>query len=735
MNHATVKRFGHYDVLARGDGREEVHSPGVHDITYRAVDTRLDRRVHLRVLRPEFLGDAAVREAFLSATRALARIRHSNISGVLDAGEEREGCYCAIEDPSGESLESIIGRLGSMDPGSALHILDQCAKVLRELWQSGLVIARLAPATIAVCYEGDELVVKFTDLHLASPSEGASGSGVGKPTEAGDDFRSPEEVSAGARDIRSNIYSLGLVFCELLGGRGSGRSFLAFGETNRIPDLHPFRKLPEKILYLLEVMLHRDPARRIQTPYDLRSLIEQCEREGGGAGSLMIREEKISSPSTGEDHSEPEPLSLEFNLGKKLDAKGVFHEAEDRVRGGTAVIRLFGTDESPHQLDTCFSMAGKLLEHPQGNIVRVIRIQAAGRHRFIAYEKTGGFTLLEMMRKRRRLSLPEVLLLLSQAAAAADHGVQHDVAGLSFALHLVRIVPDAQPEEGRIPSWAALPLPQWPGFMLKIPVHGSVPGLDDELASPDPANDRQGIISAHLRALGETAHELLGGVKPRNIPFTEASYTPLSTLSEQGNIILRRALFGGGPASFASAGEFVEALKRTVSDKDLPASSAAFALPKDSGGEAKTGRPERGEMLAGAGNHRLLGIGLLLVITLIGAVLLLMRSGTQPPTSSLRNAPPQTQSQPAPPSVVPESQPAAPPSGSPPPDGAGVPGAAPASTPAESGTFESPSQQEALPPAPAEGHEGEQPLDKDIGESEEIPATEPALTGSGIPKP
>jgi len=656
MNHVTVKRYGQYQILAGSDGREEIHSFGIHDITYRAVDTRFDRRAHLRVLRPEFLADTAVKEAFLTATRTLARIRHSNIPGVLDAGDGREGCYCAIEDPSGESLESVSGRLGCMDADTALPILDQCAKVLRELWQSGQIITRLSPATIEVCYEGDELIVKFADLHLAPPSEGGPGLALGKPSEAAADFRSPEEVSAGTLDIRSNIYSLGLVFCEMLGGRGGGRSFLTLGEKTGVPDLHPFRKLPEKILYLLELMLQRDPARRIQTPYELRSLIEQCEREGGGAGSLMIRQGEISSPVRGEESPADDILPVEFNLRTTLDTKGVFREAEDRIRGGAAVIRLFGADESPLEVATCASMAEKLLAHPHRNIVRVCRIQAAGRHRFIAYEKMVGNSLLEMMRKRRRLSLPEVLLLLSQAAAAADHGAEHGVAGLAFTLSLVRIVPDDQPEGGKIPEWMALPLNQWPPFKLKIPVYGSLPGIDEELPSLGPENDKQGILPAYLRALGETAHELLGGVKPRNLPFNEASYTPLSTLSEQGNIILRRALFGGGQTAFASAAEFVDALKRTVSDKDLPASSAAFAMPKDSGGGVRSADPAA-EPIPGKRLHPVLGIGLLLIIALIVAVLLVLQSGGRHMPSSREEAAPQTNTQPPPTSAVPGTQP------------------------------------------------------------------------------
>lgn len=678
MNPSSVKRYGQYEVLADGDGRDAVHALGTHDITYRAIDRRLDRRVHLRVLRPEFLSNAALKDAFLAATRSLARIRHSNISGVLDVGEGADGCYCAIEDPSGESLEGVVNRLRFMDAHTALSILDQCAKVLRELWQSGLIITRLSPATIAVCYEGDELIVKFTDLHLAPSSETGAVLGVGKSTDARADFWSPEENASGALDIRSNIYSLGLVFCELLGGRGSSRSFLALGDKSAISQADPFQKLPEKILYLLELMLERDPARRIQTPYDLRSLIEQCEREGGGADSSLIRTVRISGTAHGEARPDDDILPQEFNLRNALDAKGRYRDAKDRVRGGTAVIRLFGADESPLEIATCTSLAEKIAAHPHPNIVRVTRVHTEGRHRFIAYEAVDGNTLLEIMRKRRRLMLPEVLILLAQAASAADHGVEHDVAGLAFNLSIVRILADDAVPGEKNEVWMTRPCAQWPSLTLKIPFYGSLPGLDEDPTSMSAQSSREKRVASYLRALGETAHELLGGVKPRNAPFSEESYTPLSTLSEQGNILLRKALFGGEKPSFESASGFVSALKATVADKDFSTSSLGPANPRGETASLpeSSGLPSR-ELMPRRKGLAAVWLLLIVIVAIIAALVFFGAGGKQPPAQPEDAAPPKDSlSAPLPP-VTPQAQPVE----TPPSPGAPAPTAAPVTSP------------------------------------------------------
>jgi len=271
--------------------------------------------------------------------------------------------------------------------------------------------------------------------------------------------------------------------------------------------------------------------------------------------------------------------------------------------------------------------------------VRVIRLQTLGRHRFIAYEGVAGNSLLEIMRKRRRLTLPEVLILLGQAASAADHGVEHDIAGLAFNLSMVRILTAEAAVGGKNEAWMTQPCHQWPSFTLKIPFYGSLPGLDLDPSFPGAASSREERLISYLRALGETAHELLGGVKPRNIPFSEASYTPLSTLSEQGNILLRRALFGVEKPAFASASEFVTALKGTVTDKDFPSSNLGGAKMH---GESIT-LPQPAEQTALGLLHGKKGLAAVLLLLIIGIIAVLLVVGAR---GNRITAPPQDASLP-----------------------------------------------------------------------------------------
>jgi len=570
MNEAIKKNYGDYEILFLADGAPIVFSEGAADITYKARDTRLDRNVLLRMLRSEFLNDMPMREIFLREVRFLAKIRHSNIPGVISISDQPEECICAMEDPGGESLGRLTGRVGCMDTKSSLTILDQSAKVLREIWQSGLVITQLNPSCVFVCYEGDELMVKFINLHVAASSEVTPRARQFSALEAGD-FRSPEEVSGGIIDIRSNIYSIGLLFCELLAGKGASNSFLSLNLKARGPDLHQFRKLPEKILYLLERLLDVDPERRIQNPYDIRSLVEQCEREEESNLFSLIRDPSTHDPVVARSADGKEDIiPQEFNLMNLLDAKGAYQAAEDRARGGEVVIHVLGSDESPQHVATCARIAEKLTAQPHGSIIRPVRISLESRRRFIAYERVQGFTLLELLRKRRRLSLSEVMVLLNQAASAADHAVHYAIPGLVFSFPLVRIVLDDGDPEGKRSEWIMRPVDEWPPFTIKVPVYGSSPDASMGEAPDDQPENGNALQRNYMRGLAEIAHELLGGIRPRNAAFNEQSYIPISSLSELGNQALRHALFGGEGTPFSSAADFLVQLRNSTGRRDLP---------------------------------------------------------------------------------------------------------------------------------------------------------------------
>ena len=107
-------------------------------------------------------------------------------------------------------------------------------------------------------------------------------------------------------------------------------------------------------------------------------------------------------------------------------------------------------------------------------------------------------------------------------------------------------------------------------------------------------------------------------MKPRNVSFTEPSFTPLSTLSEQGNILLRRALFGSEGQSFSSASEFAAAFKDSALEKELPAAFFPGAITGRRVEDLKSAAGDVKESASGQRNSP----PLIFILSLLGLILL-----------------------------------------------------------------------------------------------------------------
>ena len=115
-------RFGDFEIEARDDGTLWELGRGAMGITYRALDTVLNRHVALKVI--EAAGVPAMRERFLREARAAAGLRHPNIAGVFQFGasSDGDGCYCAMELVEGETLEALVRRDGPVRVEAILEI-------------------------------------------------------------------------------------------------------------------------------------------------------------------------------------------------------------------------------------------------------------------------------------------------------------------------------------------------------------------------------------------------------------------------------------------------------------------------------------------------------------------------------------------------------------------------------------------------------------------------------------
>ena len=273
----------HYKIL------QKIDAGGMGDV-YLAEDTTLDRRVALKFLPPEVADSPDRRDRFTREAKALAALNHPNIVTVHSV-EEHDGVhFITMELVKGKTLTELRPRDGfALD--RFFDIAVQLADAVAAAHEQGIVHRDLKPANVMV---GDDGRVKVLDFGLAKPT----GLGVGAASDAVTaakteqgiilgtwHYMSPEQAQGQAVDARSDIFSLGIVFYEMLTGH---RPFA--GETPAAvlasilkevpPELGATRSgIPRELSRLVRRCLVKDPSRRLQSAVDLRNQLAELKRE------------------------------------------------------------------------------------------------------------------------------------------------------------------------------------------------------------------------------------------------------------------------------------------------------------------------------------------------------------------------------------------------------------------------------------------------------------------------
>jgi serine/threonine protein kinase/tetratricopeptide (TPR) repeat protein len=300
--HAELE-FEHYRVLRHEDGVPVELGRGAMGVTYKAFDLRLERTVALKIIQGRFIGDQAAQQRFLREARAAASVRNPNVASVFHLGKAGIDYFYAMEFVEGETLEKLIKRSGQLKPDVALEITRQIAAGLSAIRKQNLVHRDIKPGNIIVnLEEGRPETVKIIDLGLAKgiAEEGGvstTGTFAGTP-----EYASPEQFVGVGVDIRSDLYSLGITFWEMLTGgvpfKGTS-SELIYQHQHTPPPVRKLAHFPKPLIPLLELMLEKDPARRFQTPNRLLAAINTVSEALRTGGHLTRDELKSTGANVG----------------------------------------------------------------------------------------------------------------------------------------------------------------------------------------------------------------------------------------------------------------------------------------------------------------------------------------------------------------------------------------------------------------------------------------------------
>ena len=185
-------------------------------IVYKARDNKLSRLVAVKILKREFANNKDISDKFKKEATAVANFSDANIVNVLDVGHEEEGNidYFVMEYVDGKTLKELIVENGKLNYTVAISIAIQIAKALECAHRNNIIHRDVKPQNILVTENG---LVKVTDFGIAKSSTSATITNT--TTIMGSaHYLSPEQAKGTFIDLRSDIYSLGIVLYEMVTG-------------------------------------------------------------------------------------------------------------------------------------------------------------------------------------------------------------------------------------------------------------------------------------------------------------------------------------------------------------------------------------------------------------------------------------------------------------------------------------------------------------------------------------
>ncbi|MCU0594430.1 MAG: serine/threonine-protein kinase [Desulfobacterota bacterium] len=266
-----LTRIGRYEIL-------QVLGRGSMGLVYKALDPKINRLLAIKTIRfsDEFDEDVIqeIKERFFREAEIAGQLSHPSIVTIHDMGEDQDLTFMAMEYLEGENLEKFIGKKNLLPLRKVLSVVASVADALEFAHRADVIHRDIKPANIMLLKTGGVKVTDFGIAKAISSSRTRTGVILGTPN-----YMSPEQIMGQKIDPRSDIFSLGVVFYQLLAGelpfQGDNLSSLLYQITQvKHPPLRSFNpRIPVACEQILDKALAKNLEERFQNAGQLAKLV------------------------------------------------------------------------------------------------------------------------------------------------------------------------------------------------------------------------------------------------------------------------------------------------------------------------------------------------------------------------------------------------------------------------------------------------------------------------------
>jgi len=360
MNDLIGQTISHYKII------EQVGQGGM-GIVYKAEDLKLGRTVAIKFLPSHLASSEDSKARFIREAKSAAALNHPNILGIYEIDEVDSSLYIVMEYVDGETLKTYIPKVTKgtgMPVTQAIEWIEQIAKGLRTAHNVNIIHRDIKTENIMINKEGR---MKIMDFGLAKFNDNA---GLTKTkTSLGTlSYMSPEQAMGQQADKRSDIWSLGIVFYEILTGElpfksehEAGLFYVIINEIPAAPNMLN-KKIPHQVDAVVMKMLEKEPSKRFQNVDELLKSLDSVKGElqnisgsEKGKAIVVLPFDNISPDKESDYFADGLTEELIANLAKLKDIRLVPRTTSMRYKGTSKDIKTIG-----RELGTRYILAGSV---------------------------------------------------------------------------------------------------------------------------------------------------------------------------------------------------------------------------------------------------------------------------------------------------------------------------------------------------------------------------------------